>query len=158
MSTELVTFLTTCAAIEQECAQLYRWFSELYRDDRQASRLWKKTELEENNHESQLLLAAKLAEELPAVPLLEQAEAEWKLQLVRSLRQELGNEPPGLARALELAIAIEEELAVFHLENVLHFEREEHRKMFEAMMAHDREHADALSKFLDELKAGGSAG
>ena len=158
MPTEMIMLLQTCAAIERECAGLYHWLSDLFKEDRKAALLWKKTALEEENHESQFHLAEKLAEGMMAVPLLDVTQADTELERVRQLRQELKKNPPGLVRALELAIAIEEELADFHLDTVLLYGHEDHRKMFAAMMAHDREHASSLRGFLDEVTDAGSRG
>ena len=151
MNAAVITLLKTCAAIERECAGLYHWLSDLFYDDRQVSALWKKTALEEENHESQFLLAEKLSDGIIAVPLIEQAQVVAELERIRSLRRQFEENPPSLVLALETAIIIEEELDGFHLEKILLYSNEDHRKMFGAMMAHDREHADSLKKFLAEL-------
>ena len=151
MSTVVISLLKTCAAMERECAQLYHWLSDLFHDDRKVSTLWKKTALEEENHESQFLLAEKLVDGILAIPLVELATVDAQLERLRTLRRELEGHPPGLIQALETAILIEEELDGFHLEKILLFSNEDHRKMFGAMMAHDREHAESLKRFLAEL-------
>ncbi len=158
MNDKTLALLKNCTAIERECAELYHWFSDLFRDDRRASTLWKKTALEEENHESQFLLAEKLLEEMLVVPSRERNSSGMELERVRALRREFTVNPPDLVRALEAAITLEEELAGFHLEKVLVYSDEEHRKMFEAMMAHDREHAESLKKLLAELTGIGSPG
>lgn len=154
MSSSVIRLLQTCAAIERECAGLYHWLSDLFYDDRKVSTLWKKTALEEENHESQFLLAEKLVDGILAVPLLELATVSAELERLRKLRREFEENPPDLIRALETAIIIEEELDGFHLEKILLFSNEDHRKMFGAMMAHDREHAECLKRFFAELMSG----
>lgn len=151
MPATLISLMETCAAIERESADLYHWFSDLFHEDRRAAVLWKKTALEEENHESQFLLAGKLADGLLAVPLVELETAEGELERLRALRREFKAKPPELARALEAAVLLEEELAGLHLEQALLYSNEDHRKMFEAMMAHDYDHAEALKRFLAEL-------
>ena len=89
---------------------LYHWLSDLFHDDRKVSALWKKTALEEENHESQFLLAEKLSDGILAVPLIEQETADAQLEWLSNLRRELEENPPELARALETAMFIEEEL------------------------------------------------
>ena len=151
MSTAVISLLKTCAAIERECAGLYHWLSDLFYDDRKVSTLWKKTALEEENHESQFLLAEKLADGILAVPLIDLSTVIAQLERLRTLRRELEENPPGLIQALETAISIEEELDGFNLEKILLFSNEDHRKMFGAMMAHDRDHAESLKRFFAEL-------
>jgi rubrerythrin len=151
MSSSVIRLLQTCAAIERECAGLYHWLSDLFLDDRTVSTLWKKTALEEENHESQFLLAEKLADGILAVPLVDLATVIAELQRLKKLRQEFEDNPPDLIRALETAITIEEELDGFHLQKILLFSNEDHRKMFGAMMAHDRDHAESLRRFFAEL-------
>ena len=151
MSSALLSLLKTCAAIERECAELYHWLSDLFRDDRKVSALWKKTALEEENHESQFLLAVKLSDGILAVPLIEQETADAQLEWLINLRRELEENPPDLVRALETALFIEEQLERFHLENVLLYSNEDHRRMFGAMMAHDQDHADSLKRLFDEV-------
>ena len=157
MNANIIALLQTCAAIELECAGLYHWFSDLFHDDRQASALWKKTALEEENHESQFLLAEKLSDGIIAVPLIEQAQVSEMLERLRSIRRQFEENPPSLVQALETAIIIEEELDVFHLEKILLYSNEDHRKMFGAMMAHDQEHGDSLKLFFAELTASAKA-
>ena len=151
MSSSVIKLLQTCAAIERECAGLYHWLSNLFHDDRTVSTLWKKTALEEENHESQFLLAEKLSDGILAVPLIDLATVIAELERLKKLRLEFEKNPPDLIRALETAITIEEELDGFHLQKILLFSNEDHRKMFGAMMAHDREHAESLKRFFAEL-------
>jgi rubrerythrin len=151
MSSSVIKLLQTCAAIERECAGLYHWLSDLFHDDRTVSTLWKKTALEEENHESQFLLAVKLVDGILAVPLIDLVTVIAELERLKKLRQEFEENPPDLVRALETAIVIEEELDGFHLQKILLFSNEDHRKMFGAMMAHDRDHAESLKRFFAEL-------
>ena len=158
MSSALISLLQRCAAIERECAGLYHWLSELFHDDRRVSTLWKKTALEEENHESQFLLAEKLADGILAVPLVDLATVNAGLERLKKLRREFEENPPDLFRALETAIIIVEELDGFHLEKILLFSNEDHRKMFGAMMAHDRDHAESLKRYFAELMGDPKAG
>ena len=145
-----VTLLKSCATIERECAELYHWLSDLYHENRRAALLWKKTALEEENHESQFILAEKLANGMLTVPLLEEDSVERELEKLRALRRDFEVNPPTLTRALEAAIILEEDLAKFHLEKVLLYSNEDDRKMFSAMMDHDTDHAEALKSFYAE--------
>jgi rubrerythrin len=151
MSSALLSLLKTCAAIERECAGLYHWLSDLFCDDRKVSALWNRTALVEENHESQFILAVKLSDGILAVPLIEQATADAQLEWLRNLRRELEENPPDLIRALETAMFIEEQLERFHLENVLLYSNDDHRRMFMAMMAHDQDHTDSLKRFFEEV-------
>ncbi len=146
-----LTLLRICAEMERENADLYHWFSQLFHKNRRAALLWKKTALEEENHESQFILAEKLADGMLTVPLLEEETAREELEKLRLLRREFEADPPSLARALEAAIILEENLAKFHLEKLLLYSNEDHRKMFLAMMDHDFDHAQALRSLYAEL-------
>jgi rubrerythrin len=158
MNTETIALLKNCAAIERESAELYHWFSDLFYENRHAADIWKKTALEEENHESQFVLAEKLLDDMLAIPFQDQSTSGAELEKIRALRREFTAQPPDLVTALEAAILFEEELAEFHMENVLLYSDEEHHKMFEAMMGHDREHAESLKKLLAELTDSGSPG
>ena len=149
----LISLLKCCAAIERESAELYHWFSDLFHEDRRAAILWKKSAMEEENHESQFLLAEKLADSMLAIPLQEQGQAEAALERLRTLRRVFQADPPHLVRGLETALLLVEELSRFHLENVLLYSNEDHRRMFEAMMAHDRDHAESFKCFFKEMTA-----
>jgi hypothetical protein len=54
------TFLDVYMGIETLCADLYHFYSEVFEDIPEASRLWKKTALEEENHKRQFELALRL--------------------------------------------------------------------------------------------------
>lgn len=155
---EVRAFLKVCAAIEHESAELYHWLSRLFSDSQRVSLLWKKTALEEENHESQFLLAEKLADDLVAIPLQSQEEAQARLERIRELRREFEMRPPGLIPALRAAILLEDELAGFHMEKALLYSDERHQQMFDAMMAHDRGHSEALRGLLSELMVDGDQG
>ena len=86
-----------------------------------------------------------------AVPLVELSAVNAQLERLRALRRELEENPPSLIQALETAIIIEEDLDGFHLGKILLFSNEDHRKMFGAMMAHDRDHAESLKRFFADL-------
>ena len=145
------TLLKICARMERENADLYHWLSDLFRENRRAALLWKKTALEEENHECQFILAEKLAAGILTVPLLEEDSAVRELEKLQALRREFEAHPPTLVRALEAAIILEEDLAKFHLEKLLLYSDEDDRKMFAAMMDHDSDHAESLRAFYAEL-------
>jgi rubrerythrin len=146
-----MTLLRICAEMERENADLYHWLSQLFQENRRAALLWKKTALEEENHECQFILAEKLAAGMLTVPLLEEDTAVRQLEKLRALRREFEADPPTLVRALESAIILEEDLAKFHLEKLLLYSDEDDRKMFAAMMDHDSNHAETLRSFYAEL-------
>lgn len=137
-------FFDVCAGIEGLCAELYHFYSDLFTDNTDMSSLWKKTALEEENHQKQFELASRI-----------QGDVSFDLNadLDRTVRihQKLGTlllyvrqNPPDAVTALTRAIEMEENLADLHLDSSVRFHDENVKKMFQALSEFDRDHVKAL--------------
>jgi rubrerythrin len=137
-------FFDVCAKIEGLCAELYHFYSDIFQENAEISNLWKKTALEEENHQKQFELAFRLHKEI---------DLELNADLDRTCRihsklggllQHVRQSPPDIATALNKAIEMEESLADLHLDSSVRFEDESIRKMFQALREYDQDHVKAL--------------
>ena len=139
--------LQLCAEMEREMGGLYRDLAAAHAGDRGLARLWMKTAREEDNHAHQFELALRYGDQLGA--LLVGAEAVAALvETVREERRRHAGTPPSPVDALRAAVDLEDRFAHFHMSTIADFRSPNLRKLFEAMMAADREHSDALRKAL----------
>ena len=137
-------FFDVCAKIEGLCAELYHFYSDVHQDNADISNLWKKTALEEENHQKQFELAFKLRDDV-AIEL--HADLERTIRIhgkLGSLLQHVRQTPPDIVTALNKAIEMEEALADLHLDSSVRFQDESIRKMFQALREFDQDHVKAL--------------
>jgi rubrerythrin len=152
-TTDVQKMLERCREIELTCADLYRFFAQLFIDEAEYSALWRKTAMEEENHASQFTLAQSISRHGTIKDLnAGLREAEGALQLVRSLMAKAKEAKPSMLAALEAAIALEERLSAFHTTTVANFTSESHAKMFQAMMQTDSDHIGSLRQMQQRLK------
>ena len=140
----LLLFFDVCARIEAMTAELYHYYSELFQDDADVAQLWKKTALEEENHQRQFELAIRLYDD---------AEFELKADLVRTHRiyhklknllEHVRTTPPDMETAFSKAIELEEYLASLHMDSSVHFGNPSIQKMFQSFSDFDQDHVKAL--------------
>jgi rubrerythrin len=139
-----IRILDVCRDIELTAEKLYLFFAEVFKDDGELAALWLKTAQEEKNHAHQFELAAKLKTgmvESIHVPL---EEAEEMLGIVGKFLINSKKKPPSAEGALLFAVGMEEQLSKFHMDCLAIFTDESYREMFSAMMAHDKQHVEAL--------------
>lgn len=143
--TEQVMF-EKCREIELLCKELYDYYAELYSDNEDAVRLWRKTAMEEQNHADQFTLALKLRKDLPCTVLTNSTRVESVLSQLRTVIAKVKAVRPNLADALSASIKMEKHLAEFHIDCVARFDNDSYRKMFNAMMSSDNEHIESLQQ------------
>lgn len=151
MSISEQILLEKCIEIELLCKDLYEYFAELYSDNEDAVRLWRKTAIEEQNHADQFTLALKLRKGLPCMVVADAVRLESVLNSLHSVLAKVKAEPPELKDALNASIKLENHLAEFHLTCVVLFEIDSYRNMFNAMMLSDQEHIGALEEMCNKL-------
>jgi rubrerythrin len=137
-------FFDVCAKIEGLCAQLYHYYSDVFQGDEDISKLWKKTALEEENHQKQFEFAFKLRNE---VDFELKADLDWAYRIhgkLSTLLQHVRQNPPDIVTALNKAIEMEDVLADMHLDNSVRFQDESVRNMFKALSEFDQEHVKSL--------------
>jgi rubrerythrin len=145
-------FLDQCIQIESLCAELYHYYSDLFRDNEEVSRLWKKTALEEENHQKQFELAYRLREEC-------EFEVKGNIERVKHIHQKfirllehVRQNPPDIVTALQKAIEMEESIADLHMESAVRSRDAHIHDMFQAMRKFDQGHMEALNVMLAVMK------
>lgn len=137
-------FFDVCARIEGLCAELYHFYSEAHQSNDDVARLWKKTALEEENHQKQFELANRLRNEVD-FDLNADLERTYRIyNKLNSLLEHVRQNPPDIETALTKAIEMEEILSDLHLDSSVRFHDESIRKMFQALREYDLDHVKSL--------------
>ena len=141
-------FLDVCMDIEGLCADLYHYYSKIYEDVPEASRLWKKTALEEESHRKQFELASLLLKEAEYEVGYDSLRRAYLVQykLVK-LTEIIKDSKPDLLTAVSKALEMEEKLADLHVYTALNFKEESMQKLFKAMSDSDCDHIAALQRY-----------
>lgn len=141
-------FLEVCMGIERLCADLYYYYSEIFQNIPDASELWKKTALEEENHQKQFELVLRL------LGVSEFDVPEESLERAYSVRNKFLNlmdhiksAKPDLLTAVSKAVEMEENLADLHVHTSLNFKEESMQKLFKSMSEADQDHIAALRHY-----------
>jgi rubrerythrin len=141
-------FLETCMNIEGLCAEIYHFYSEIYEDIPEASSLWKKTALEEENHQKQFELALRLLNEtefeVPEDSLKRAAAIQVKLL---NLMEHIKSNKPELMTAVSKAVEMEERLADLHVHTSLKFKEESMQNLFKSLSEADHGHVSDMQRF-----------
>jgi rubrerythrin len=146
--------LEVCQTVEFTCAELYHYFAELFKDDRDIFLLWLKTAMEEENHARLFALVAKLRRNNIVESIrIDLVDAEVTLLFVRSVIDKVKKNPPSLVDALRLAIDLEKKLDGFMMGNVIDFADKTHERSFLAITNSDNKHVEALQVAYDKLCA-----
>ena len=143
-------FFDVCSKIEGLCAELYHYYSELFLENEEASRLWKKTALDEENHQKMIELANRLRKDCE-FELIADIEKPYRVYnklsaFVAHVRQF----PPAIVPAFKNAIEMEEALYDLHIESSVKFKEPQLKVMFNAFGG-DLQHIMALRNFLAVL-------
>jgi rubrerythrin len=149
--TEMITkhtFLEICMDIEGLCAELYHFYSKLYKDNPEASRLWKKAALEEENHQHQFGLALRLLCETEFEVLQHSLKRAYSIQSkLQKLIVHVKNNKPDLLTAVSEAVEMEEKLSDLHAYTALNFREDSIQRLFKALSDADCEHVAALQRY-----------
>jgi hypothetical protein len=110
--------LEVCQGIELSCAELYHYFADLFKCDRDSSLLWLKLAMEKENHARLFGLMAKLRQNnLVDAVQFKPGDAQVNLLYVQSLGEKVRKQPPSADEALFLAVDLEQKLGGFMIEN-----------------------------------------
>jgi rubrerythrin len=141
-------FLEVCMGIERLCAELYNFYGDLYEDNPEASRLWKKTALEEENHQNQFGLALRLLDETEFDVPQDSMEHAYSIQYkLLKLLNHIKNVKPELVIAVSKAVEMEQKLADLHVHSSLRFKDISIRNLFKTLSEADRDHVAALQQY-----------
>lgn len=149
MADDIAGLLDICMAIEEKTAELYFCFSDLYREMPDLARLWRKTAQEEENHMLQFQLAGKLQKSCAMTAMINPHQARQALAMITGLLEKVREHPPTWRNALKFAIELENRMSHFHTHTALVFEEDSFNALYQAMMKHDQDHVQALSRYLE---------
>lgn len=142
------TFLIVCAGIEGLCAEIYHYYSKIYDDIPDASRLWKKTALEEENHQKLFELALKLWNDTEFDILHDSVRDAYSIQLkLIELMNRIKSKKPDLMVAISKAVEMEEKLEKLHAQTSLKFKEESMQKLFKSLSEADHDHIADLRRY-----------
>lgn len=142
------TFLHICMGIEKLCADLYHFYGELFEEDPEASRLWNKTAVEEENHQKQFELALRLLNESEFEVSDESLERAYAIQhKLLVFMDKIKQNKPELHTAVAKAVEMEEKLADLHAHTALKFRDESLQRLFTALSEADHAHVSDLRRF-----------
>ena len=146
----VIEVLGICEKAEFACAELYHYFADLFKDDREIFHLWLKAAMEEENRARLLALVGKLRHDnIIASIELDLAEAEATLLQVRSLVEKVKEHPPCIREALEIGMELEIKLDRLMRENVIKFADESFEKSFLAVT--NSKHLESLKRACQRL-------
>jgi rubrerythrin len=141
--------LDICGRIEKMTSELYYYFSEVYRDMPDLSRLWIQTAQEEENHMFQFQMAVRLSKSATFTTAVSTTHAQQALDMITGVQERVRKNPPTWYNALKLAIELEERMSRFHTDSALVFDDDTFNSLYQAMMKHDKDHVRALSRYLE---------
>lgn len=143
--------LDVCMGIEGLCADVYHYYSKIYGDIPEASLLWKKAALEEENQQRQFGLALRLLYEtefdVSKVSLKRAYDIQSKLL---KLIDHIKDNKPELLSAVSEAVELEEDIAELHAYNAHNFKEESLQNLFKLLSESDRDHIGALQRAENE--------
>lgn len=141
-------FLEVCMGIEALCADLYHYYSTIYEDIPEASTLWKKTALEEENHQRQFEMVLRMVDETEFEVLNDSLNRAHAIQFkLLKLMDNIKSAKPDLLTAVSKAIEMEEKLADLHIQASLKFSEESMQNLFKALSEADRGHIADLQRY-----------
>jgi len=143
-----MTFLELCINIEGLCADIYHQYSSIYADNPEISQLWKKTALEEENHQKQFGLAFRLMNETGFEIMTESLKRAYYIHgKLITLREHVRRNPPDLLTAVSKAVEMEEQLSDLHTHTAIKFREESMQQFFYALSAADSNHVAELQRY-----------
>jgi rubrerythrin len=143
--------LDICCKIEETCADLYRYFSNIYADSPQISSLWEKTAKEEDSHAEHFRLAYRLQGSGIQSLKTDINKATATLTMIQSIYETVQKSPPTLKEALQFAINLELTISEYHMNTLAAFEDKNLERLFSSMMKNDKDHVLMLENAYKKL-------
>lgn len=138
MDIAVAQVLTVCEKTEFACADIYHFFANQFKEEREIFYIWLKSALERENRARLFALVGKLRlDDVIEGALLDLDQAQAILNQVRELEAKVKKEPPTVREALEMAMELERMLDVISMEKVVQF-TESYQKWFLAIMNRDQ--------------------
>jgi len=143
---DVLLFLNVCSRIEGLSAELYHYYSELFQEDEESSQLWKKTALEEENHQKLFELAIRLRNECEIEIVTDYNKACRVYEKLTALLSYVRKTPPDIFLAITKAIEMEVALADLHIDSSTKFKDIQIKNMFITLQSQDQEHIGSLRR------------
>ena len=144
----MILFFDSCARIEGICAELYHFYSDLFQGHEEVSQLWKKTALEEENHQKQFELAGRLRDNADFFVEADLERTYRVFKKLQTLLEHVRKNNPDMITAFSKAIEMEERLADLHMETSVRFGNNSIKELFKAMRDFDQDHIKSLKHCL----------
>jgi hypothetical protein len=138
--------MDVCEKVKLSCAELYRYFAYLARDNRELFLLWLKFAMEEENHARLFALVGKIRRTNIEFIQFESAEADVALIFVNAVLEKVKKNPPSKEDALKIAMEMKRKLDGFMSENVIRFANESCEKSFLAITTANSSYLESLQK------------
>jgi len=146
-------FLKVCMGIEDLCADLYYHYSELYKDIPEASQLWRKTALEEEDHRRQFEFALRLMHEIDFEISKDTLKRAFMIQCkLLKLKDHIKDTKIELVTAITKALEMEESLADLHAHTSLTFKDESIQRLFKSLSEADHGHVADMQRYQTMLR------
>ena len=142
------SILAICSEIEDAVALLYRYFSGLYADNDNISKLFITIALEEEDHSNQFKFANRLCGTGMKSVNTDSQQIETILKRIKSVYEAVQKSPPILKDALDLLINIETLLSEYHMNTIVVFENEKLSRLFNSMRNNDDIHVQMLKQVM----------
>ncbi len=143
--------LVICRDIENLIEEIYRYYSDIFKDNARIRCLWEKTADEEREHAAQFEHAIRMRKGMAESVNGDAFMVRNTLRYLQSVLAGIRKGRPGVSEALRSAIKLEEHLAEFHLECIAIFKEARYKKIFTDMIAADSEHIECLKNEYENL-------
>jgi rubrerythrin len=155
----MLKFLNTCAEIEETVGAIYRLLADALPEGHELRRIWLEMADDEVDHARQIRFAARLpAREVFQGVNIPLARIEELLQTARAWQRKLTGVRPSISEALALALQLETDFSLVHVELAVEFQEESMRRLFQALANDDGRHAGQLRQYLAKLPMPPAAG
>ncbi len=144
--------LEVCGSVELACANLYHYFAEHFKADRENFLLWLKAAMEEENHARLFALLGKLRGNNEELTPVKSFAAELMLMYVESLIETVQEQPLSMKDALNIAIELEAKMDAFLKEDVVKMAGESYEQSFLNIAVSGSKHLQLLKETYDRLQ------
>lgn len=145
-------FLACCEEIEQTVAEIYKYWQDVYSDDRELSELWGKLADDELAHVSQINLARRLpVDGVFASKQVDGKKIEALLARARKLLADVQKVTLTKEKAVRTAIKMEEAFNQAHVNNVGEFANPAMKAMFSSLAREDAQHVALLQSYCSRV-------
>lgn len=149
---EVNFLLNVCKTMELLMVELYSYFSEIFKNNDEAYKLWRKMILEEENHVKHFDLAMKISSEVIENLSINKNEIMEKYLKMSEMVQKIKSSSCDLSDAINIAIELEENLEDFHISSISKFKNNSFKQLFLSMKSCDEAHLNLLKNIESKIQ------